>query len=813
TDMALDTQRKIIQDFFAAERKRPFGVSSAPLWRMNVFNKGNDEIVFAFQCHHAIIDGWSDALLMTELNNLYLALGRDAHAKPTPLMASYRDFIIQHESDRHDEQVKQFWRDEIKGASRLDLFTHEEIPDGFYRQNDYAFVYVLEKAASQLKTSLKVLSVAAYLYTLRILTNDMELTAGLVTNTRPNCEGGDQILGCFLNTIPIRIDVDDHFTARDWVTKVHEQLVKLKNYERLSMLEISALHPGSAKYRNPFFDVIFNYVDFHAYSTLIDNADSAEVRQDLHAFAGHGVTNTLLDFTVNATKKSYGVNINGRRKLKSGISIERVGVLFFDILDYIVKYPEGLLGNLSMSTVEEQSRVLNEFNRPLEGRPVEATVAQCFEAQVSQSPTAVALVDEGVQYTYEQLHLRSNQVARHLRDICQVKAEDPVAIVLPRGEGMLTAMLGILKAGGAYVPIDPAYPRERIDYMLSDSRCKVVVDDALLATALNGQSHELLSVNDAGHLAYVIYTSGSTGKPKGVMVTHRNVVSFMENFPERFGLRPGMSIGATTNYTFDISVLELLCAVSCGLKVVLLPPSEPQAILTSVAEGQIDCLQVTPSRLTQLLTAAMGQIEALAKLKVLLVGGESLTPDHYDLLSSLPSTRVIHVYGPTETTIWSSSAEVSERVPLSLGTPLLRERIYVLRGDQLCPVGIAGEICISGSGVARGYLHRPEQTREKFVADPFVPGARLYRTGDMGRWNDRGQLIFLGRRDAQVKIRGYRIELGEVENALAGCAGVDAAVVQALPVNGEGLELVAYLVGTAPVDLPSVKEHLSRHLP
>jgi amino acid adenylation domain-containing protein len=466
-----------------------------------------------------------------------------------------------------------------------------------------------------------------------------------------------------------------------------------------------------------------------------------------------------------------------------------------------------------MSTVEEQSRVLNEFNRPLEGRPVEATVAQCFEAQVSQSPTAVALVDEGVQYTYEQLHLRSNQVARHLRDICQVKAEDPVAIVLPRGEGMLTAMLGILKAGGAYVPIDPAYPRERIDYMLSDSRCKVVVDDALLATALNGQSHELLSVNDAGHLAYVIYTSGSTGKPKGVMVTHRNVVSFMENFPERFGLRPGMSIGAATNYTFDISVLELLCAVSCGLKVVLLPPSEPQAILTSVAEGQIDCLQVTPSRLTQLLTAAMGQIEALAKLKVLLVGGESLTPDHYDLLSSLPSTRVIHVYGPTETTIWSSSAEVSERVPLSLGTPLLRERIYVLRGDQLCPVGIAGEICISGSGVARGYLHRPEQTREKFVADPFVPGARLYRTGDMGRWNDRGQLIFLGRRDAQVKIRGYRIELGEVENALAGCAGVDAAVVQALPVNGEGLELVAYLVGTAPVDLPSVKEHLSRHLP
>jgi amino acid adenylation domain-containing protein len=393
---------------------------------------------------------------------------------------------------------------------------------------------------------------------------------------------------------------------------------------------------------------------------------------------------------------------------------------------------------------------------------------------------------------------------------------------------LVIGLLGILKSGGAYVPIDPAFPEERVRYMLQDSRCRVVltrgrgvervksysgghvvdVTEARVATSSNPDP-----VVDGKDLAYVIYTSGSTGRPKGVMVEHRNVVSFNANMAGTFGLNSGDRLLALTTMTFDISVLELICSLLCGLRVVVGSDEcsrDPERIGRVLKEEGVTVLQVTPSRLSLILEGCDRGV--LGGLRVLLVGGEPLPESLWQKLKSLSGVEIYNVYGPTETTIWSSAKRLGDG-ELSIGRPLLNEAIYILSDDnRLMPVGVVGEIGISGEGVVRGYLNREELTAEKFIPDPFEGGRRLYRTGDLGKWLEDGEIEFLGRKDDQVKVRGYRVELKEVEEVLLQHPLVREAVVVAR--GGDGArELVGYLVGKDGLGVAELKGHLGRMLP
>ena len=381
---------------------------------------------------------------------------------------------------------------------------------------------------------------------------------------------------------------------------------------------------------------------------------------------------------------------------------------------------------------------------------------------------------------------------------------------------MVISILGVLKAGGAYVPIDPDYPEDRIGYMLEDSKCKVLITKDELEKFKQQQNNyskdNLPAKSTLSNLAYVIYTSGSTGKPKGVMVEHGNLVRFTQNLTERYGFRTGMSLAALTTYTFDISVLELLSTISTGIYVRVMDEIDPAQILSQLKEYKINILQLTPSRLNQLTSVSLS-LEPLSGLDIMLIGGEALPEKMYkDLRMELPEVSVINVYGPTEATIWSTSLPIHNSTRLTIGKPLIEEYVYILNDlGQLLPVGVAGELHIAGTGVTRGYLNRPELTSEKFVPDPFRPGERMYKTGDIGRWLLDGNIECLGRVDDQVKIRGFRIELDEISAVLQKHDKVKDAVVVARVLNGPEKELIAYTTGN--VEAIELRSFLKEFLP
>lgn len=320
-------------------------------------------------------------------------------------------------------------------------------------------------------------------------------------------------------------------------------------------------------------------------------------------------------------------------------------------------------------------------------------------------------------------------------------------------------------------------------------------------------------INKPDDLAYLIYTSGSTGKPKGVMIEHRNVAAFFQNMSSRLFLREDMTLAGITHYTFDISVLELIGTLVSGLTLFLLRDTDPMHILKCIAERNFNAMQITPSRLSQLLANGLEAEETLRELEVILVGGEALGDANYKYLRGLKDTKTINVYGPTETTIWSSSLELHSCDGLSIGCPLLHEHIYIVDTNfNLCPIGVAGEICIGGSGVARGYLHEPEITAAKFIPNPFAPG-RMYRTGDLGRWLPDGNIAFIGRDDEQVKLRGYRIELAEIEHAILTYGHIDASVVVMRSNPAGESELIACVISRHVLNLSELRSYLSRSLP
>ena len=462
-------------------------------------------------------------------------------------------------------------------------------------------------------------------------------------------------------------------------------------------------------------------------------------------------------------------------------------------------YNENFTG-LDLVTGKERKQLLEEFNDITIREAPHTTVAARFEKQAEKNPDTKILAFGNTELSYRELNEASNQLANYLRANYKIEADDLVGLLLDRSEWMVIAMLGVLKSGAAYVPVDPFYPEERIAYMLEDSKCKVMITPDEINKFKQQQSNysmqNLPPVSGMSNLAYVIYTSGSTGKPKGVMVEHGNLACFNQNLTERFGFKPGMRLAALTTYTFDISVLELLGSLSIGVYVRVMDEIDPLEILAQLKKHQINILQLTPSRLNQFITASLSYSH-LSGLDILIIGGEALPEKMYnDLRQQLPKVSVINGYGPTETTIYSTCLAIHNSIQVNIGKPLRGEYVYVLneRG-QLLPIGEPGELDIAGTGVTRGYLNRPELTTEKFVANPFRPGERMYKTGDIGRWLPDGNIECLGRADDQVKIRGFRIELDEISAVLQTHSTVKEAVVVARAVTGQEKELIAYTTG------------------
>ena len=463
-----------------------------------------------------------------------------------------------------------------------------------------------------------------------------------------------------------------------------------------------------------------------------------------------------------------------------------------------------------------------DYNQTVVDYPRESTIAQQFEQQVAHTPDAIAVVSAGQRLTYRQLDQRSNQLARHLQRL-GVRPDSLVGIAVERSVEMMVGLLAILKAGGAYVPMDPSYPAQRIALMIEDSEAQVIlvtestrsclgksanrvvsIDRDAEAIAGN-DSHPLTSAATGQNLAYVIYTSGSTGKPKGVMIEHHNVVNFFTGMDRAIGADPGIWL-AVTSISFDISVLEVFWTLTRGFQVIIHGDESTQTIPDEIRKYGVTHMQATPS-LARMIAVDPNGLASLGRLKKLFLGGEALPASLVRQLRQAFHGEMYNMYGPTETTIWSTTFPIiggSEII--SIGKPIANTQVYVL-DSGLSPVaaGEVGDLYIGGDGVVRGYWRRPDLTTERFLSDPFRPGNRIYRTGDIARFQPDGNLEFLGRADFQVKLRGFRIEIGEIEAAIENQAGVAQAVVVASEfrsrIQTEDKRLVAYLVPKAGTEL------------
>jgi amino acid adenylation domain-containing protein len=636
--------------------------------------------------------------------------------------------------------------------------------------------------------------------------------------------GGDRTMGLFINTLPLRLDLDDR-AVEDSVRDAHDRLTELMAHEHASLTLAQRCSGVAAP--APLFSSILNY----RHNTMPADLAADRGGSGIEWLGGEERTNYPLMLAIEDYGQALGLTAQIVRPLSAGRICALMQQALEQLAEALDRAPRAPVRQLEILPPDERQLLLEAWNRTQTQYLRESFIAQ-FETQVRNSPEAIALVFGATALSYNALNARANRLARRLRDR-GVGTDVVVGLALDRGAEMLVALLAVLKAGGAYLPLDPDYPPERLAHMLRDSGAALVLTqmdlrdqfaavlaetgaEAWLLDGEHGEGGDAGNLDVAVHgesLAYVIYTSGSTGLPKGVMVRRDAVTNFLATMAEQPGMTAADRVLGLTSLSFDIAVLELWLPLTIGACVVLADRAaahDPIRLKAIVQRHDVSLIQATPSTWRMLLDHEGPALSASCRV---LCGGEALPPDLARRLVA-QAGEVWNLYGPTETTVWSARhrLDATDDRPL-LGGPIGNTTLYVLDGDlNLAPVGVAGELYIGGAGLARGYWRRGALTAERFIPDPFgPPGARLYRTGDVARWRSDGVLDYVGRADHQVKIRGFRIELGEIEARLQALDGVRAAVVVAREAAA-GRQLVGYVSGEA-LDGAALKTALSSVLP
>jgi len=825
-------QRRELASFLREDRRRGFDLTRAPLLRVALVRL--DDRVHRLLCthHHLVLDGWSRSLLLREVLALHDEL-RGGRAAALPPARPFRDYIAWHQ--RQDPAAQQrFWQEQLAGftapapiaperrngrvaAARSAVRTRTATlpPDLAAR---------LEEAARRRQVMPGTVVHGAWALLLARHGGEEDVVFGSVFSGRSaDLPDIDSRLGMLINTLPLRVRVPGAARAMPWLRELQGQLNDLRRYEHSSLADIRRW--CGAPPLQPLFETMVVFQP----SGLMDHGTAALRVSELH---GELETNNFACSLMALPRQGIELHLTYDSDRIDPATADRFLGHLREILAALADGPESRLDEIGLLSAGERHQVLVEWNdsraEPLWGGP---TVLRLFESQADATPSAVAVVAADGSLTFAELDRRANRLAHHLRAL-GVGSEVLVGMAVERSAAMIVALLGILKAGGAYLPLDPSYPRERLAYMLEDAGIRVIVTEEGLRGALppagartvllDGDAEEIArrpaERPDGGagpeSLAYVLYTSGSTGRPKGVQVSHGALANLLAFLRERPGLGAGDVVVGVTSLSFDIATAEVCLPLITGARLVVATREEAQdgfRLRALLASSGATFLQATPTTWRLLLEAGWTRMPGLTALCT----GEALPED---LAASMLARagRVWNFYGPTETTIWSTFHRLAPDSPkVPIGRPVANTTVLVLgTGGSPVPAGVTGELLIGGSGLARGYLGRPDLTAERFVPDPFgAPGGRLYRTGDLVRHAPGGDLLFLGRRDQQVKVRGFRIELGEIEAALRGHPGVAEAVAGFRDL-GAGGALVAWIVPAAGgVEPAGLREHLRARLP
>ncbi|MFC8667605.1 amino acid adenylation domain-containing protein, partial [Streptomyces sp. NPDC057199] len=778
-DLDADARTEAATAYRAAERVRLFDLSVAPLLRIAALVEDDASWQLVLTQPHLITEGWSHHSLLMELLDCYRRFRDTGESGPYEAPAvRYADFIAGELDSLASAEDRAFWQQTVDTYAPFNLpaswADDPATPRGVSRARvDLSGVErPLRALATAARVPYKSVLHAAHLKVMSQLTDEERFFTGIVAHGRPEALGAERVHGMHLNTLPHPTDREAR-TWRELVRRTFEREAATWQHRRYPLPAVQRLAGGER-----LIDVVFNYLDFHQVDT--ERVDFKEATHD-----------AATEFGLHVSVLGGRLGLSSHTHVLSRANAERLAGLYRAVLEAMAADPDGDAQATYLPQGERESLVSPPPSTPA----AQGTVPELFAAHVARTPDAVALAYEGTETTYAQLDAAANRLAHHLSGL-GVGPETVVAVSMNRGPALLTGILAVLKAGGAYLPLDPAYPADRLTYMLDDSAAPVLLTERAVVGTLPRHAARAVVVDDShtaetvaglpatapvvalspSSAAYVIYTSGSTGRPKGVVVTHAGTGNLGAGMAANMGVEPGSRVLQFASISFDAAFAELAEALLTGATLVLAPAERllPGPELTALTREQRVTHVTLPPTALSVLSADGG----LPDGTTLVVAGEACPPDAVAVWSA--DRVMINAYGPTETTVCATmSAPLSGAQIPPIGRPMPAFTALVLDARMHpVPQGVPGELYVGGIGVARGYLGRPDLTAERFVPDPYAaePGARLYRTGDLVRRLPDGQLQFIGRIDTQVKLRGFRIELGEIEAALTTHPEVKAAV-------------------------------------
>ncbi|MCT7979016.1 non-ribosomal peptide synthetase [Laspinema olomoucense] len=816
--------------------EEPFNLTTGPLLRISVLQRSEIDSILLLNFHHIVADGWSIGILLEELGTLYTAFAYHQPSPLQPLPLQYADFTEWQQQWLQGEFLEtqlSYWQQQLQHLSPLNLPSDRPRPPiPSYRGGKQKFALPptltasIKRLSQQTETTLFMTLLAAFKTLLYRYTGQTDIAVGspIANRNRQEIEG---LIGFFVNSLVLRTDLSENPTFLELLTQVKSVAFAAYTHQDLPFEKlVEKLHPQRDLSQNPLFQVSFS----------LQNTP-------INALELPGLTLSLLDWDMGTAKLDLEFNlweeadqIQGQviysTDLFESETITRWMGHFQTLLSAIVTDPKQKISDLQILTTLERDCLLSQFNSPaypsLPQPPLQhPSFLHLFEEIVQRSPNQIALVSGKNSLTYQDLHHQSNQLARYLQER-GVKPEVLVGVCLPPSLEAVASILGILKAGGVYLYCDPSYPLERLQFILSDAEVSLLLTRSPFVPSLTPPRVSILDLEQhqraiaqqspesltypitPNHLAYVIYTSGSTGKPKGVLIEHRGLSNLIIAQHQIFKLNKQSRILQFSSLSFDASIFEIVMAFSTGATLYLADEESRYggtALMTFLSQFAITHASLTPAVLA---TLPPGKLPAL---HTLISAGESCSPALAK--SWVNSCHFFNAYGPTESTVWATVAEIIDPTPNPpIGRPIPNTQIYLLDANlQPVPIGIPGEIYIAGEGVARGYHNRKQLNSERFITHSFPPQqtVRLYKTGDLARYQIDGKLEFLGRIDHQVKIRGYRIELGEIETTITQYPNIQQARVMATDRD----QLVAYIVpqGNQPINHSSLRSFLSKTLP
>ncbi|MFC4634988.1 amino acid adenylation domain-containing protein [Dokdonia ponticola] len=818
---------QVLKDHSDTIQRHAFDLEKGPLFLGEIVKVAEEKHILMLNMHHIIGDGWSMSVLSTEFMTIYNGLCKGEEVVLPELSIQYTDYSEWQNSDARQEVLeksKAFWLDTFSGDLPILELPSNTIRPKLKTYNGSSIDYIFSKeSTSQLNTyaqqngmTLFMVLMAGLNGLLSRYANTRDIILGTPVAGREHTDLENQV-GLYLNTLAIRTAFEETATFEELLAIQKETLLKAYSHQEYPFGSlVEALDVQRDLSRSVLFDALVVFQNQQGLlvsgGLVLDGVEVTPYQNMDKSFSKYD-----LSFIFSEEKEKLSLHIEYNTDIYELDFVESLNIHFENFLTKAIQKPQEKVATINYLTSEEESRLLNDFNNTTVEYP-DTTLVDLFVNQVKKTPDATALMSGDMSFTYKELDELSNQLSHYLLSTYSLEQENLVGVKLDRSEWLLISLLAVLKAGCAYVPLDTKYPEQRIAYIEQDSQCKVTIDEEVIIAFKTAEpiSKELPKIHiTSENLAYIIYTSGSTGKPKGVMITHKNASSMLHWSASEFSDTPFEVLYAVTSHCFDLSVYEFFYPLSIGKPIRLLDSG--LSISDYIDTDSHILINTVPSVLKMLIDKEVN----FSNVAGINLAGE---PFPASITSYFKDSGIAlrNLYGPSEDTTYSSIYRVEKEYDRSvpIGKGIHNTQFYIL-SDALAlqPIGVIGEICISGDGISRGYLHQPALTKEKFVVNRFREPASLagrsgtlYKTGDLGKWLPNGTIEYVGRKDSQVKIRGHRIELGEIEHVLQSQEGIDECIVMASKVQDE-LVVVSYLVSASSIDKQELRLSLGQELP